>query len=186
MADSTTQSDKHAGGRPLKFETVDALDLAIQAYFDKQDPHVETHRVVSGRKTNGETMFEERSIMTDQKPYTISGLARALGLTRQSILNYQAREKFFDSILGAKQRCEEYAEAQLFSAYSNGAKFFLINNYKGKHQDWSDKHAIDHTSGDMPIPLPAGLATPGPLVIEDDDDGRTAQADDSADEDQQS
>ncbi|NQX03691.1 hypothetical protein HQQ82_02640 [Rathayibacter sp. VKM Ac-2856] len=118
----------------------------------------------------------------DQKPYTISGLARALGLIRQSILNYQAREKFFNSIEGAKQRCEEYAEAQLFSADSNGAKFSLINNYQGKHQDWSDKHAIEHTSGDMPIPLLAGLATPGPLVIEDDNG--PAQADDRTPQDQ--
>lgn len=48
---------KNHGGRPLKFETVEALDLAIQVYFDKQNPHVETHMAVSGRKTNGETMF---------------------------------------------------------------------------------------------------------------------------------
>lgn len=45
---------------------------------------------------------------------------------------------------------------------------------------------VDATIHEAPIPLLAGLAPAGPLVIEDDDDGGTAQADDSADEDQQS
>ncbi|PPG60275.1 hypothetical protein C5C57_05595 [Rathayibacter sp. AY1C5] len=61
-----------------------------------------------------------------------------------------------------------------------------------KAADWLAKYGygtkveIDATITEGPIPLLAGVAPEGPLVIEDDDDGGTAQADDSADEDQQS
>lgn len=176
--------EKHPGGRPLKYATVAELDLAIQLYFDECDPHVFKHMEASGFNERGETMWKERSIMSEQKPYTMSGLARAIGLSRQSLLDYKNRDEFVDSIESAKQRCEEYAEGQLFGPYSNGAKFNLINNYRGKHQDWADKHEVDHTSGNQPIPLLSGLAAAGPLVIEDEVDGGATQADDSSHQDQ--
>lgn len=177
---------KHAGGRPLKFETVDDLDLAIQKYFDKCDPHVETRMVATGHTTTGETMFEDRKVITDQKPYTMAGLARALALDRRTLLNYRNRDEFFPSIQAAKQRCEEYAESQLFGPYANGAKFNLINNYREdpKSTDWADRHEVDHTTKDQPIPLLAGLA-PDKLVVEDEEDG-AASADDGSQKDQQS
>lgn len=183
---SEEQETKNKGGRPLKFQTTDELDMAIQKYFDKQDPHVETHMVATGHTAKGETMFEDRKILTDQKPYTMAGLARALGVDRRTLLNYKKRDEFFPSILAAIERCEEYAESQLFGPYANGAKFSLINNYRGKHQDWADKHEVDHSSGNQPIPLLTGLAAPGTLVIEDEDDGGVASADDSTDQNQQS
>jgi hypothetical protein len=46
---------------------------------------------------------------------------------------------------------------------------------------YGTKVEIDATITEGPIPLLAGVAPGGPLVIEDDDDGGTAQADDSAD-----
>jgi hypothetical protein len=71
------------------------------------------------------------------KPPTVTGLALALGFTnRQSLLNYQAQPEFFDTITKAKARVEEYAEMRLFDRDGvNGAKFSLINNFKG----WRDK-----------------------------------------------
>lgn len=144
--EQAAENAPHPGGRPLKFETVDELDMAIQLYFDKQDPHVESHMVATGHNANGETMFETRKVLTDQKPYTMSGLARALGVSRQTLLDYSQRDEFLDSIEAAKARCQEYAESQLFGPYANGAKFNLINNYQGKHQNWADKQAVDHTT----------------------------------------
>jgi hypothetical protein len=182
--DDNQPEQKHPGGRPLKYETVEALDRAINAYFDMCDPHTQRRVVDCGINEKGETIWREREVMTEQRPYTISGLANALGVTRQTLLNYADREEFFDSIDRAKSRCEEYAEQQLFEGNANGAKFNLINNYRGKHQDWSDKHEIDHTTKDQPIPLLAGLA-PATLVVEDEaDDAGTAPADDSPNKDQ--
>jgi hypothetical protein len=182
MADAESNTEKHAGGRPLTFTSVDDLDMAIQKYFDSCDPHVETHMTATGHTAKGETMFEDRKILTDQKPYTMAGLARALGVNRRTLLNYKKRDEFFPSIQGAIDRCEEYAESQLFGPFANGAKFSLINNYKGEHQDWADKHNVDHTTKDMPIPLLAGLA-PDTLEVEDEDDGGATPADDSSHED---
>src|SRR5688572_15029963 len=109
-------------------------------------------------------MWTTREIMTEQRPYTMSGLARALGLSRQALLEYSERDEFGDSIAAAKQRCEEYAESQLFGPYANGAKFNLINNYRGKHQDWAEKSEVDHTTKGKPMPLLGGT-TP---LLEDD------------------
>lgn len=181
MADKSSEPEKHPGGRPLKFETVPELDQAIQAYFDSCDPHVEQRLVDGGVNQKGETIWLRRGVLTEQQPYTVSGLARALQVDRDTLVNYRNRDQFFGSVQAAYDRCHEYAESQLYGRSATGAAFSLKNNW-----GWKDRQEIDHTSKDQAIPLLAGLATAGPLVIEDDDDGRTAQADDSADEDQQS
>lgn len=164
----------------MAFKSVEELDMAIQLYFDKCDPHVEEHMVATGVNNNGETMFATRAVLTEQKPYTMSGLARALGIDRATLLDYSRKEKFSRSIEAAKARCQEYAEGQLFGPYANGAKFNLVNNYQGKYVPWADKQSVDHTTKDQPIPLLAGLA-PKELEV---DDGGTAPADDSTSEDQ--
>ncbi len=75
------------------------------------------------------------------KPPTVTGLALALGFTsRQALLNYTAKKEFVDTITRAKSRVEEYAEARLFDRDGvQGAKFNLINNFKG----WSEKPRED-------------------------------------------
>jgi hypothetical protein len=57
-------------GRPLKFKTVAELELAIQTYFDECDPHIIKHMEATGFNERGETMWRERSIMSEQRPYT--------------------------------------------------------------------------------------------------------------------
>lgn len=143
---------KHPGGRPLKFETVAELEAAIDAYFDMCDPHQEERLVESGVNEKGQTIFLKRKIMTEQVPYAISDLALALDVSRQTLLNYGEREEFLDTVERAKQRCEGYAERQLYGPYANGAKFNLTNNYQGKYQPWTDKQSVDHTTDGQPLP----------------------------------
>jgi hypothetical protein len=81
--------------------------LAIQTYFDECDPHIIKHMEATGFNERGETMWGERSIMSEQRPYTMSGLARAIGLDRKSLLNYKKRDEFFPSIQAAIDRCQE-------------------------------------------------------------------------------
>ncbi|MBB0998287.1 hypothetical protein G6024_14535 [Dietzia maris] len=150
MQDTPTQEEKHPGGRPLKFQTVEELDLAIQNYFAEQDPHTTKVLVETGRDAKGNMLFDTRTVLTEQKPYTMTGLARALGVDRRTLLNYKNKDEYFPSIQGALNRCAEYAETQLFGPYANGAKFALINNYNGKYQDWSDKQVV---AGDPDAPL---------------------------------
>lgn len=164
MADA--EQSKHAGGRPLEFQTVGELGLAIQQYFDMQDPHIEHYQVDAGRKPNGETIWETRTRYSDQKPYTSAGLARALGMDRRSLLNYKNRDEFFPTVQAAMARLEEYAETQLFSPYAAGAKFSLANNFKVVHQDWSDRQELTGRDGKdlMPIGLDAAILTAGPMA----------------------
>ena len=65
-------------GRPMKYKSVKAMQNDIDNYFKECD--------ASGR------------------PYTVSGLAYALGTNRQTLLNYEENEEFFDTIKRAKAR----------------------------------------------------------------------------------
>src|SRR4051794_28649480 len=138
------EPDSNPVGAPLKFKTKAELDMAIQTYFDECDPHVEERMVATGVNANGETMFATRKILTEQKPYTMSGLARHIGLTRQSLINYKNRDEFFDSIVDAKQRCEEYWEGRLDSKHDRGAAFNLTNNYDG----WRNRQELTGKNGE--------------------------------------
>ncbi len=81
-------------------------------------------------------------IKTQVRPYTISGLADALDMSRQSLLNYSEKDEFFDTITRAKRKCEVYTEEQLFDKSGvNGAKFSLANNFDG----WKEKQKIEHS-----------------------------------------
>src|SRR3954452_6749963 len=148
--DNNEPQKKRPVGRPLKFETVEQLDLAIQNYFAECDPHTTQALVETGRDSKGNMLFDTRTVLTEQKPYTMAGLARALGLDRKTLLNYKKRDEYFPSIQAAIDRCEEYAESQLYGPYANGAKFNLQNNYTGKYQPWTDKQVI---AGDPDAPL---------------------------------
>lgn len=84
--------EKRRVGRPLKFETVEELQEAIDGYFSK-----------TGEKVgiDGKTYWV---------PCTVSGLALALGTTRRTLLDYEEREEFTHTIEKAKLRCENDTE----------------------------------------------------------------------------
>jgi hypothetical protein len=79
MADSQEDMGPFKGGRPFKFTDPVALQQAIEAYFDLCDPHLVEQLVESGINQKNETIWATRKVMTQQKPYTTSGLARSLG-----------------------------------------------------------------------------------------------------------
>jgi hypothetical protein len=142
-------------GRPFKFTDPEKFRQAIRAYFDLCDPHIERRMVDKGVNQQGETIWQEREIMTQQRPYTLSGLARALEVDRGTLLNYQdpshyseeipddVRQEIISTLRLARSRCEEYAEGQLFEGNANGAKFNLTNNY----DRWADKTVQEHEGG---------------------------------------
>ena len=89
--DDNEPEKKRPVGRPLKFQTVAELDLAIQNYFAECDPHTTQALVETERDSKGNMLFDTRTVLTEQKPYTMSGLARALGISRQALLDYSER-----------------------------------------------------------------------------------------------
>lgn len=106
-----------------KWKTVRALNRDINRYFKK---------------------CEEKD-----KPLTMTGLALALGTSRQTLLNYRkSGDKGFDSVLKrAKLRCHNFAEEYLFSKGGQiaGTIFNLKNNY-----GWKDKQEVE-ASGEIII-----------------------------------
>lgn len=100
---------KHAGGRPPKYKKKEEIQELIDKYFydcDKND-----------------------------EPYTVTGLALALNMSRQDLINYSNKEEFFDTIKKAKLKVENYLEKRLIKDNScTGIIFNLKNNYS-----WKDK-----------------------------------------------
>ena len=99
------------------------MQKAVDAYFD--DCAGKWLVDQNGRyavDTNG------RPIRVNMRPPTITGLALALGFsTRKSLLDYQRKPKFRDTVTIAKTRVEQYVEESLFNPDSlTGAKFCLL------------------------------------------------------------
>lgn len=113
-------------GRPLKFKTVEELDQKIDEYFSNCDQ--------------------------TERPYTITGLALALDTSRETLLNYEARDEYFDTIKRAKLRCQNWVEDNMLinKANSTAAIFNLKNNY-----GWKDRQEIDQRI-DLVKPLLGG------------------------------
>lgn len=86
-------------GRPLKYETNEELQEAIEEYF-ADNP---------------------------EKP-TQSGLALHLGFnSRQSLYNYKERDEFLDTIKKAFVRIDNEHEKRLFEHSNSGSIFYLKN-----------------------------------------------------------
>lgn len=138
---------EYRAGRPFVFTDAAKLALAIQNYFSKCDPHTELRQVVSGHNATGDAIIETRQELTEQQPYTVTGLARHLGVDRRTLLNYRqyshyssdideaTKQDLIRTIADAYQRVEEYNEKGLHKpGLANGIKFNLVNNF-----DWQDK-----------------------------------------------
>ena len=94
--------DKHAGGRPPMFETPEAMQQAIDAYFKDCDDKEEY--------------------------YTITGLTLALGFSeRKSLIDYENKDEFIHTIKKAKLRVEGDYEKSLRKRGSSGDIFGLKN-----------------------------------------------------------
>lgn len=115
-------------GRPKIFNNVEDMKDAIEAYFIScQDPD-DSNKYI--------------------RPLTVTGLANSIGITRESLLNYEERDEFFLTIKEAKSKVEQWVEEYLFTGKNQtGAIFNLKNNYKG----WKDRQETDITSDGKPI-----------------------------------
>lgn len=135
------EEEKNKVGRPLKFKTPEEMQVEIDKYFDSCFRPVRVF-IKDTNKYINLTDENEEIIKEQYKPFTMAGLAYALGMSRQALLNYSERDEFVDTITQAKQRCEIYAEERLYDRDGNrGAIFSLSNNFKG----WADKQTIETT-----------------------------------------
>ncbi|MGN1155543.1 MAG: terminase small subunit [Agathobacter sp.] len=128
-------AEKKVGGRPPKYKNKEEMQEKIDKYFRECDGKIL-------KNDDGSPFFDKNGnpVIYGAKPPTITGLALALGFTsRQSLLDYEAKKEFLDTITRAKARVEQYAEERLFDKDgANGAKFSLANNFKG----WKEKKDV--------------------------------------------
>jgi len=137
-------------GRPRKFETVEALQQAINTYFDSCFMEV----IVRDKDGNVILNDNQRSITEkiQVEPFTITGLALALDTSRETLMdienaNGSYTEPFSDAIKNAKMKCHNFAEKHMFTAKNPAGAIFALKNY-----GWKDKHEVEH-SGDIKIVL---------------------------------
>ena len=127
----------------LRYETVEAFDAAIEAYFKKCEGEVLMD-------ADGKPVFDKygQPVMIGVMPPTITGLALALGFTsREGFLAYKYRKPFSDSYSRARARCEAYAESRLFDRDgARGAQFALQYCY-GWRMDAEEQNQKQEASG---------------------------------------
>lgn len=111
-------------GRPLKFNSVEELKHLIDLYFFECD----------------ET----------KTAYTITGLALALNTCRQTLLDYEKRDEFLDTIKNAKLRVENDYELSLRARGSAGDIFGLKNfGWKDKQEVAQSNRYVDKDGEDL-------------------------------------
>lgn len=93
--------------RPPIFDTPEQFTEVAEAYFAKRE--------------------------AEDKPFTVNGLALALGMTRETLLRYGEKEGFSDAVKAVRARLEDHWESRLAGTAAAGTIFWL------KNQGWSDK-----------------------------------------------
>jgi hypothetical protein len=105
-------------GRPLKFKTPELMQVEIDNYFNR--------------------------CVAEDEPYTITGLALALDTTRETLIDYQNRDEFTDTVKKAKLRVENDYEIAL-RKHGRAGEIFGLKNF-----GWEDKATKVH-EGELSI-----------------------------------
>lgn len=140
------EATKKKVGRPAAYNTAEEMQAIIEQYFKDCEGTPCIHK-------DGTPMLNkyDEVVMKGSKPPTITGLALALGFnSRTTLLNYEGKEEFMNTITRAKARVEEYAESRLFDKDGvNGAKFSLANNFKA----WKERQEVELTGNVIKVEI---------------------------------
>lgn len=110
-------TSKKKGGRPRKIESPETMDRLVDEY--------------------------ERKCRDEDRPITLTGMIRYLGLSSyQSLDTYLEYPGFCESVKRAKQIVQRTYEERLHGNNPTGAIFAL------KNMGWSDRQQHEHTGED--------------------------------------
>lgn len=118
-------------GRQPKYDTPEQMEAAIEEYFEGlYRPIV----ILNKRTGDREVLIDDKTgkqIREQYRPATVTGLARALGMTREGLAHYRKKsDAFADTITRARLRVQEYAEERLYDKDGQrGAEFSLRVNF---------------------------------------------------------
>lgn len=121
---------KNKGGRPKKIKSLEHLQSKITEYFDSCwiDKVVEVTDK-DGNITATNSRYQDR-------PYTVEGLAVWIGITRETLCQYEKNKKFSDAIKKAKLQIKmNVVERLLDGKNPAGAIFWLKNNDRDFYSD---------------------------------------------------
>lgn len=127
---------KNLGGRPPIVDPEDEVALKnfekkIEKYFRDCDKSWR----YKGDKDNLQKVSAPR-------PYTMSGLAYALGMDRKTLMLYGREQAFYHTVKKARDRVHQFQEEKLFNRDSaTGAIFALKNNFSD--DGWKDKQELE-------------------------------------------
>ena len=138
------KSKKARIGHPPKYTSVEEIEGKIADYFEwcEGTPLYDK---------DGNPIVDKwgKAVRVNAHPPTVTGLALALGfVSRESLLDYQAKKEFVDTITRAKSLIERYTEERLFDRDGvNGARFSLINNFRrwSEHPEPEQSQTDDST-----------------------------------------
>lgn len=111
------------GGRPRKFETAMQIEALADAYFLEAE--------------------------AKKRPFTITGLAIALGTSRSALIDYEGgkhdteTERFSEGNKWQKLRVENYAEEQLYLSPKTAEPIFHLMNMGWKNRTQKDLNGPD-------------------------------------------
>ena len=124
-----------------KAKTLNELKLRVKEYFDS--------RLAPVTDKNGIPLTDENGCIIKKisLPYTLTGLALAVGCeSREEMFTFENEEMNRFMRMSA-MRVEEYAEERLFSKEAfSGVKLFLAVNF----DRWSDGEAVDEGEYELP------------------------------------
>lgn len=142
--EGTTKTSKHAGGRPPLYKTPEEMQVIIDEYFQWCDDRAV--KIWDDAK-------KSEIMISSPAPYTMSGLARRLGMSRQTLIDYKNKDEFVDAIKKARDRVEEDIEIRMNEkhTFTPGLIFNAKNNF-----GWKDKTEVD-TNVRFPKPLLSNL-----------------------------
>ena len=115
-------------------------------YIDRRDPKSGKIVIEDGKVVQDKVI---RKVKTKQKPLTVTGLAVALGTSRDVLLDYETTysekyPEFSNTIKEAKEQIKAYAEESLFGTNTAGVIFSLKNNWGFK-----DKYETENTNREV-------------------------------------
>ncbi len=133
----TEETEKHAGGRPRQYSNPEEMQVLIDQYFEECEARSIRMFYITNGKEVPEKYERENWITRDVYP-TVTGLALVLDLTRNSLIQYEGRKEFVNTIKRAKTDIEAACEQRLCNPSCTGTIFSLKNNY-----GWNDKTEVD-------------------------------------------
>ena len=135
-----TYKKKNPVGAPPKYKNSAEMQEKIDAYFADCEGELL-------QDANGVPVLDKygNEIYLHQRPPTVTGLALALGFaSRKSLLEYQGKQEFVNTITRAKAQCEKYSEERLFDRDgTNGAQFSLRFNFGWDTKEEKTEEDVD-------------------------------------------